>query len=368
MNVNLLGLSCLCPVGRLSQEEALNMTAARSELTPGRADLLKRLYQNTTVRQRASVLIEAESNGGSARDLDRFYTTPDDGNGHGPRVSQRMRRYSLDALPLVARAAQQAIDSAGLRPDNVKQVVAVSCTGLASPGLDIGLIRELGLPPTTGRTVIGFMGCHGAINGLRVASALARQSPGGPVLLCAVELCTLHFHYGWDQGRVVANGLFADGAAAVVLRAREDNVVPEQTWRLCDTGSCLLPDSSDDMAWIIGDYGFEMTLSNRVPSLIGQHLRPWITGWLAAHGKTLKDIGSWAIHPGGPKVIDAVQTALGLTDDDTRTSRAVLAEHGNMSSPTVLFILRRLADRGADRPCVLLAFGPGLVVEAALLE
>ena len=368
MKTNILGLSTARPVGTLSQEQALSMAAGRCDLTPRRAALLKRFYTHSTVRQRASVLADADPSDGSAAGLDRYYALPSSGNGHGPTVSQRMRRYDREALPLAARAARQAIASAGIPPGDVAQVVAVSCTGLSSPGLDIGLIRELDLPTTTGRTVIGFMGCHGAINGLRVASGLACETPGTCVLLCAVELCTLHFQYGWDEGKVIANGLFADGAAAAVLRAGGDTEQPRRPWRLRATGSCLLPDSSGDMGWRIGDHGFEMTLSNRVTSLIGGHLRPWLNAWLSKHGRSVDEVGSWAIHPGGPKVIDAVQEALRLSGDATEPSRDVLAEHGNMSSPTVLFILRQLADRGADRPCVMLAFGPGLVVEAALLE
>ena len=368
MKTHILGLSTVCPAGTFSQEHALDIAEARCQLTPRRAGLLKRLYANSTVRQRASVLIDTDPPDGQAAGLDRYYALPCASNGHGPTVSQRMRRYNLEALPLAARAAQQAITSAGIQPGDVAQVVVVSCTGLSSPGLDIGLIQELNLPTTAGRTVIGFMGCHGAINGLRVASGLACETPGACVLLCAVELCTLHFHYGWDEGKVVANGLFADGAAAAVLRVGDDTDGPPRPWRLRATGSCLLPDSSQDMGWQIGDHGFEMTLSNRVPSVIGGHLLPWLTSWLSEHGKSLDEVGSWAIHPGGPKVIDAVQEALDLSPQDTQPSRAVLAEHGNMSSPTVLFILRRLADRDADRPCVMLAFGPGLVVEAARFE
>jgi len=266
---------------------------------------------------------------------------------------------------LALKAATEAIERAHITREDIAQVVTVSCTGFAAPGLDTGLIRRLDLCPTVGRTAIGFMGCHGAINGLRVASALANSSPDSSVLLCAVELCTLHFHYGWDGGKTVANTLFADGAAAAILRRGASRRGP---WRLRATGSCVLPDSAEDMGWRIGDHGFEMTLSSRVPSIIRAQLNDWIRDWLAQHGLARPDIGSWAIHPGGPRVIDAVEQTLGLSPQETAASREVLAENGNMSSPTVLFILNRLAAREAPRPCVMLAFGPGLVVEAALLE
>jgi predicted naringenin-chalcone synthase len=203
---------------------------------------------------------------------------------------------------------------------------------------------------------------------MRVASALATAAPGSSVLLCAVELCTLHFHYGWDGGQTVANTLFADGAAAAILREGRAGSSSEGSWRLRATGSCVLPDSSEDMSWRIGDHGFEMTLSSRVPSIIKERLGDWLSVWLAEHGLAPGDVGSWAIHPGGPRVIDAVQQTLDLSPHETAVSREVLADHGNMSSPTVFFILGRLAERQAPRPCVMLAFGPGLVVEAALLD
>jgi predicted naringenin-chalcone synthase len=364
MSVELLGIATANPPGTLSQEEALDLNLQRTGLG-GRARLLERLYRRSAVRRRASVLIGGADGESSVDGLARYYPPETGGNGRGPTVAERMQRYEREALPLALEASREAIRTAGILPGDIGPIVTVSCTGFFAPGLDSRLIRRLELPPTTGRSMIGFMGCHGAINGLRVASALASQTPGSSVLLCAVELCSLHFNYGWEGGKAVANTLFADGAAAAVLRHGES---PAGGWRLVSTGSCVLPDSVDDMGWRIGDHGFEMTLSSRVPSIIRRELRDWLAGWLAERGRTLGDIGSWAIHPGGPRVIDAVGETLGLSQEQTRASREVLAEHGNMSSPTVLFILRRLERLQAPGPCVMLAFGPGLVVEAALLE
>jgi predicted naringenin-chalcone synthase len=365
MSVELLGIATARPAGTMTQQQALELNVASSALSPRRASLLERLYRRSTVRQRASVLIDASREDAALDGLARYYPPATGGHGHGPTISERMRCYEREALPLALKAAEQAIDRAGVARSEIAQIVTVSCTGFAAPGLDTRLIRQLDLRPTVGRSAIGFMGCHGAINGLRVASALASASPGSNVLLCAVELCTLHFHYGWDGGKTVANTLFADGAAAVILRKGPSR---RGSWRLRATGSCLLPDSTEDMGWRIGDHGFEMTLSSRVPAIIREQLHDWICGWLATHDLAPQDIGCWAIHPGGPRVIDAVEQTLGLSPQETVASRDVLAEHGNMSSPTVFFILRRLAEQEAPRPCVMLAFGPGLVVEAALLE
>jgi predicted naringenin-chalcone synthase len=243
--------------------------------------------------------------------------------------------------------------------------VTVSCTGFTAPGVDIGLIRELGLKPTVARTHVGFMGCHGAINGLRVAAAFAKSDPQARILLCAVELCSLHYHYGWDPKKAVANALFADGAAALV--GAPSIATAPGTWQLAATGSCLIPASEFAMTWTIGDRGFEMTLSTRIPGIIAAHLRPWLESWLDGMGYGLEGIASWATHPGGPRILGAVEEGLALPRGALAASHEILAECGNMSSPTLLFILERLRAQGAPRPCVALAFGPGLVVEAGFL-
>jgi predicted naringenin-chalcone synthase len=209
------------------------------------------------------------------------------------------------------------------------------------------------------------MGCHGVLNALRVADAFVAGDPTAGVLLASVELCSLHYQYGTDPQKLVANALFADGAAALVARRVERD--DRDLWRVAALGSFVMPDSEDGMTWRIGDHGFEMTLSPRVPQLIAAHLRPWLTAWLAASGLRLEQVGSWAVHPGGPRVLTSVAEALELPDRAMDASAEVLAEYGNMSSPTILFVLERLEQTGAAKPCVALAFGPGLTAEAALL-
>jgi prepilin-type processing-associated H-X9-DG protein len=165
---------------------------------------------------------------------------------------------------------------------------------------------------------------------------------------------------------MVANALFADGSAALVIDGRPSP--PEASaYSVIADGSTVLADCEDAMTWRIGDHGFVMTLSPRVPELIGEHVNPWLTGWLSRHGHTTESIGSWAVHPGGPRILSAFGEAMGLDRSALAPSFRVLAEHGNMSSPTVGFILRYLRERGAARPCVAIGFGPGLAVEVALL-
>jgi predicted naringenin-chalcone synthase len=284
----------------------------------------------------------------------------------GPTTGQRMRHYVQEAGVLVMQAAREALREAAVEPRSLTHLVTISCTGFRAPGVDIELIKKLEMKRTIERTHLGFMGCHGALNGLRVARAFTSSMPSARVLLCAVELCGLHYHYQWSPKNLVSNALFADGAAAVV--GVPPAAAPADAWQVVASGACLFPDCEEAMTWSIGDHGFEMTLSTRVPDLLARHLRPWLVEWLEECGLRLGEVASWAIHPGGPRILSAVEKALDLSSEATAVSREVLADCGNMSSPTILFLLQRLRDRRAPRPCVALGFGPGLAAEAALFH
>jgi predicted naringenin-chalcone synthase len=296
------------------------------------------------------------------RALEWLPHSPDDRTA-GPTTAERMNVYRQLAPPLAIEAATAALARSGVAAAQITHLISVSCTGFQAPGLDLEMMRRLGLRQTVERVQVGFMGCHGAINALRVALAIAGSQPLARVLLCAVELCSLHYQFAWNPEHMVGNALFGDGAAAVVAAATSDAT----SWRVAGTGSVLLPESQDAMSWSISDHGFVMQLSAQVPDLIRSRLRPWLESWLSEQGMRLKHVASWGIHPGGPRIIGAAEAALGLDERATSVSRDVLREFGNLSSPTVLFILERLMAADAPRPCVLLAFGPGLVAEAALL-
>lgn len=359
----ILGLGTTLPRDTIAQSEAADLATAFCCVDRRQARLLPSLYRRTGIATRGSVLLEGRNGGGPRQSFFPPVSGPED---RGPSTQARMERFEHEALELACTAAGAALADAKLSSGAITQLVTVSCTGFGAPGFDIGLIRRLGLPASVGRTNIGFMGCHGALNGLRVARAMTGADPGARILLCAVELCTLHFSYGWDPEKIVANALFADGAGALVLGppAAGEGI----GWRVAASGSTIVPDSEDAMSWRITDNGFVMTLSSRVPELILARLRPWLASWLATHGLGLDDVRSWAIHPGGPRILDAVEEALALSTEQMAASRDVLNTCGNMSSPTALFILQRLRAGGAHPPCVALGFGPGLTVEAALLR
>lgn len=358
--VRIAGLGTATPRGAFAQEFAIPLAAARCCSNERERLWLERIYRASGVQRRGSVLLDRDDD---ASAVEAFYAPRISTADRGPSTAVRLARYEQEAGKLAARACTSALRDAAIEPSRITHLVAVSCTGLFSPGLDAALIAQLGLPRDVGRLTLGFMGCHGALNGLRAASALACSAPDARVLLCCVELCSLHFCYGWNPQQVVANALFADGAAAAILSQADGARL-----QLRDTVSLLTHDSADAMTWRIGDHGFEMGLSLEVPKCIRASLRDWLEPWLASHDLAINDVAHWAIHPGGPEIIQAALDSLGLPAPAGDHSRAILAEHGNMSSPTVLFILQRMRASGATGPVVALGFGPGLMFEAALFD
>ena len=362
MMATIRGIGTANPETILTQDDALGLARVLCSRTEEQGSWLPSMYGGTRIRTRRTVLdrqVVRDVLEGTTISQSVYLPTADPGD-RGPTTEERMHIYGEQAGPLALTAAVRAVAEAQIDPRAITHLITVSCTGFQSPGVDVELIDGLGLGEESQRTHIGYMGCHGLINGLRVAKAFAES--GGTVLLCAVELCSLHYHYGWDPAKVIANALFSDGAGALIITSSDS-----PGWRVATTGSRLFPGSKADMTWTVGDHGFEMSLSKRVPVLIQEHLAPWLDKWLAGHGLTREQIGSWAIHPGGPKILESVASALRLPDEALRPSWEILAELGNMSSPTLAFILQRLRSSGARPPCVMLGFGPGLVVEAALL-
>jgi predicted naringenin-chalcone synthase len=358
------GMGSASPPNSISQEHAADAARQFGCTSSEQQRRLKALYRMTRVTKRHSVLLDSDSRSGEARQS--FFPPMQGDADRGPTTAERMARYERDAPVLGAQAARAALADAGLAPGEITHVVTVSCTGFAAPNFDLGLVRALGLPWTVARTHVGFMGCHGALNGLRVAGAYADGSPGACVLVCAVELCSLHYQYGWNGDWLVSNAIFADGAAALVGSGRPR--ASGDAWMLARSGASLLEDSGELMAWRIGNHGFEMSLSARVPGVIERELRPWLDAWLAQQNLSVDRIATWAVHPGGPRILESVALATGIGRADYAVSQEVLGEFGNMSSPTILFILERLRERHAPRPCLAVGFGPGLAVEAALFR
>lgn len=294
----------------------------------------------------------------------------------GLTTGQRSKLYAHFAGDLATDSARAALSNAKIDAGSITHLVTVSCTGLASPGVDIHLIKALDLPASVQRTNVAFMGCHGAINGIRTANNIVKADPQAVVLMTAVELCSLHCPFQWETEKIVGNALFGDGSASLVLCHEESSVPTASTpsWEVLDCGSTVIPDSETSLSWNVGDHGFEMILTNAIGEHIEAALHDWLSGWLDDRGIALDQIEHWGVHPGGPRILSAVKNSLQLTDHQLATSMKVLKNFGNMSSPTVLFILdefgRSLLTPQQAKPGygVLVAFGPGMVAEVALVK
>lgn len=384
MKISIQGIGLAVPRHSINRQRSVGFAKSMLYNADRHARGLEALYRVSTVQKRGSVLLEQDAASDTQVLLEQsFYPQADSVQQRGPSTGQRNDRFAAEALPLGRQAAVAAMQQAGVQAERVTHLVVVTCTGFYAPGLDVGLIDELRLPAETQRVQVGFMGCHAAINALRVARGLIAAERGATVLIVCVELCSLHYQYGWETDRVVSNAIFADGAAAMVLGAAAAGDSGDRGEGNGDGGGCgaaaagpllvatgsrLIDHSQQAMTWRIGDYGFEMTLSAEVPGIIKSQLHDFLTDWLARHALTVDGVGGWAVHPGGPRILRAVQDSLALSDDHLQTARAVLAEHGNMSSATMLFILRRFAVQNRPRPWLMLGFGPGLVVEVALIR
>ena len=275
----------------------------------------------------------------------------------------RMERFLVEALPMGKDAVSAALGQADVPASAVGLLVVCSCTGYVTPGLDILLARDLGLPPDARRVFVGHMGCYAALPGLAVAADYVALHRRPAVLLC-VELPSLHVQPPTvDPQQVVAHALFSDAAAAVVLVPGGSGHRVAEVTALTDTTT------ADYMTWHVTDLGFRMGLSPQVPEVLSRHVGPLITELLDRHRLSVGDVASWAVHPGGPRILDVVEQQLGLDAADLAPSRKTLADHGNCSSPTVLMILDQLLHRasGLGGPTVAMAFGPGLTLYSTLL-
>ncbi len=354
MTARLLSIGVASPASKLDQQRYLAL-ARRLAPEDVRLETLEGLTRRTEIAERGCCLLNGSGEvslylPGSAE--------------QGPGTRERLGHYTRCATALGLAAAREALTRAGTKPDAVTHLVTASCTGFEAPGFDQGLIDGLGLRPTVRRTHVGFMGCHAAINALAVAAAFAQTDPAATVLVCCAEICSLHYHFSARVDQMISNALFADGAGAAIVSADG----PPDSPQLAGFASALFPDTADLMSWRIGDHGFEMTLAATVPAALERLVPGWLRAALDHHELASGDIRGWAIHPGGPRIVRAVATALELSATQTAPSLEVLRSCGNMSSPTVLFILRQLWDNGVARPWIGMAFGPGLAGEMALIR
>ena len=364
--------SCISAIGianpgkRVTQQEAYEFMVDAFSLSPDHALRLKHIYEGSGIDYRHTVV---EDFGASRADYTFFEPTAD----LEPFVTtqKRLLLYQEKAIQIALKATQQCLAGypEGIVND-ITHLVTVSCTGMYAPGIDIDLVEQLGLARTTERICINFMGCYGAINGLKTADYICRANPNAKVLVVSVELCTLHFQKHNTLDNWVANSLFADGAAAALIENSANKAGDKPGLELSSFYSEFMPESRNEMGWFVGNTGFEMKLTSKVSKQIKKHIKGVTERMLQKVGLTTADVGTYAIHPGGKKILEAVEEALELPEETNAFAYEVLRQYGNMSSATILFVLQKIMNAGklTNPNLISFAFGPGLTVEGMVLK
>jgi predicted naringenin-chalcone synthase len=282
-----------------------------------------------------------------------------------PTIDERLQKFQQLAPALSLDAINKCLEQDHNR--KITHLITVSCTGMSAPGLDLELLSMLGLPSNTWRTSVNFMGCYAAIHAMKLADLICKSDPGSNVLIICVECCTLHFQKEYEESSVTSSLLFGDGAAAMLVTGDPSakGLAIDHFYSLVDHKG------KNDMQWEISSRGFLMQLSSEIPSLIQEDLEDLVTEALAARGVAKHDITDWCIHPGGKRILEAVEQSLALSENKLSHCYDVMREFGNMSSPTVVFVLDRIWRSFHDkhqRKIFGAAFGPGLTMESFILS
>jgi predicted naringenin-chalcone synthase len=370
MTVYLRSLETAVPPTVLIQAEARDVFAAQPGLTRLGSRLVNTCFDSAAIDTRHTAVEEMTM---AFRSDDPQFFDPNTGLLLNPSTKVRNEIFAEQVTKLFIESAHAALEAC---PDltllDITHVITVSCTGFFNPGPDYKIVRALGLDPAVQRYHLGFMGCYAAFPALRAAKSFCEADPQAVVLVVCAELCSLHVRTSNDPDTIMGSALFADGAAAAVVTARNNPEAPALL-QLDHFETVLTPVGEESMAWNIGDHGFEMVLGNYVPHIIDDHiigaLEPLLARDQSLLGLPYRDIRHWAIHPGGRSILDKVQTRLELTDQQLVPARETLRKFGNMSSATVLFVLKHILEQppmdGDERICSM-AFGPGLTVETGL--
>jgi predicted naringenin-chalcone synthase len=365
--------SCISAIGTanpeycIPQQTIYHFMVNAFGLDVNNAARLKQIYDGSGIGHRYSVIPDFAFSDtaqntffGKAIDLEPF-----------PSTEKRLKLYQETAVDIAAEAARKCFahfdDNIALA---ITHIITVSCTGMYAPGIDIELVEKLGLNRNTERTCINFMGCYGAINALKVADYICRADTDAKVLVVSVELCTLHFQKVNTLDNWVANSLFSDGAAAVLVENEFKRTIKGACLLLNNFYSEFIPEASDDMGWYVGNFGFEMKLTSKVSKHIKKHIKGITDRVLQKTGLSFEQIDNFAVHPGGRSILEATEEALCIQPAANEFGYETLNEYGNMSSATILFVLQKIL-RSAGEPgkkTLSFAFGPGLTVEGMILE
>ena len=355
----IISIGTAVPEFRHEQDDILDFMQRVYALGESEKRKLKFLYRQGGIEKRYSVLSDY-----SLPTAEWKFFSPSENLEPFPTLEQRMSEYQKSAAPLSMQAINSCLDKFPVQ--EITHLITVSCTGMSAPGLDLELLELLGLPTTTFRTSINFMGCYAAIQALRIADALCKSDPNANVLVVCTELCTLHFQKDSTQDSITSSLLFADGAAAVLVSGNED----QEGLSIEHFYSRVSSKGKKDMAWELSSKGFVMTLSGYVADLIEEDFETIVSESLKGAGLHTNDIDHWCIHPGGKKILEAVHKSLGFINGQLQPSYDVLRDYGNMSSATILFVLQNILKGMPKKNDRIFgaAFGPGLTMETFILK
>lgn len=357
MDIGITAIGTANPLYRRPQLETADLISAGFHLKASEKRLLNSIYKSTGIATRYSVLADYSK---SAGEFDFFPNQPEL---PFPTTKARMQIYKKNALPLAIQAIENCLQAVDIR--NITHVITISCTGMYAPGMDIEIVQHFNLNPHIKRTAIQFMGCYAAFNGMKVAYDICATDKNAKVLLVAVELCTIHLQKNMTLDNIISNAIFADGAAAILI----ENSTKSKTLLFKGFHCDLMPETQDEMAWQIADSGFDILLSSYVPHAIQQGIMDFTKNLLQQYDMTKDNIHLYAIHPGGVKILEACEEALEITKEDNKYAYQVLRDFGNMSSATILFVLKAIWDDfQPEKNIFSCAFGPGLTLESMLLR
>lgn len=347
----IMGLATGVPEARYGQQDIAEYFSALQTKDPRRAKAIRLIFSRAGVGFRHMAIDE------------HFYK-------RHQTTQERNDLYMAESVPLGEKTIRKGLEAAGVRPDEISDFIVVSCTGMRVPGLDLLLASRLGMRHDLQRTCVLGMGCYGAFPGLRTARQAVLDQPERLALVLSLELCSPHMQMVDTAESVVSSALFADGAAmALVGDGNRQTVGPMP--RLLRSATFSDYTTLDHMTFDLTDQGFRMYLSGYVPDLLAAQIESFVAGLLNSHDLRNQDVRFWGIHPGSTKIVDYVQERLNLADEQVEFSHQILYEYGNMSSPTILFVLDRIQECGHPEPGdygVLVAFGPGLTMEGLLVQ
>jgi predicted naringenin-chalcone synthase len=358
----LIDIETASPPFKVNQQFAASELKKRMGGSPAVARMIEMAANQSGIDHRYFVIPDGDENAS-----DKFFTK--DGNHYSPDTKTRMNEYEKWSASLAVNAVSKLGEINKIDFSTINRIITISCTGFFAPGLDYQIIKEFNLPPNVKRTNIGFMGCAASLVGINSVWEAMKQDENENILMISVELCSLHLQTEPTRDNILANMIFADGAAAAFFS--KNNYSQKRKLEIQFAESFMFEDSAKYMGWKIGNNGFEMMLSSELPKIILNYAAPRAKEILAKRGIEISKIKLWALHPGGRAILDSLQNGLQLSDQQLKPSREILKNFGNLSSVSILFVLKNILENEQleiDDLCCAVAFGPGLTMELVLFK